>query len=167
MQERDAALKEQIADRVRELGPSGMVRLLTTKMEICFGDGTYGLSDCLGGTEVRATALRQFLVKDERYFSWYQLGCTGLLLAVYVLMIASGLREVFGAGRRKRPAPVLAPRVAVFGLMLFLLCWEARWRYVFSFVPMIFLCALLGAERTSRTVSRAGRRLAAAWCGGK
>lgn len=154
--EQDAALKTEIRNRIAAWGPSGMVRLLTTKGDICFGDGTYGLNDCYR-RGISETPLWEILLRDGAYYSVYQHICTGVLLALYLLMIASGYQELFAI--KSKSFRHIAPRLAVFGLLLFLLCWEARWRYFSNYIPLIFISALLGMESVSKAAGRAGRRL--------
>ena len=156
-EEQTAALLEEIKERIRSRGFNGMVDLLTTKGDICFGDGTYGLSDCLGGISERETWLRELLLSDGEHYHVYQHICAGVLLALYVLMIISALQEIFF--QNSPTLCVLAPRLAVFGLLLFLICWEARWRYFSSFIPLIFVSSLLGVERFSKILRAARNRL--------
>lgn len=151
--EQDAALKAEIRNRIAARGPSGMVALLTAKGDICFGDGTYGLNDCFR-RGISETGLWELVLRDGKYYSAYQHVCTGMLLALYLLMIASGCRELFAI--RSESLRHMAPRLAVFGLLLFLLCWEARWRYFSNHVPLIFVSALLGMESAAKAASRAG-----------
>ena len=161
--ERSDALKEEIKNRIRKLGAGGLVRLFTKKGDICFGDGTYGLSDFLIGKDEEDTWLRRLVVKGGAYYEYYSHICTGLLLALYILMIISGLQELFVL--KSKTFRALAPRLAVFGLLLFLICWEARWRYFSNFIPMIFLSALLGLERFERIVDMVRKRLQLVWSG--
>ena len=159
--ERDAALKQRILERIQALGPSGIVHLFTRKSDICFGDGTYGLSDCLGGRRERDTFLHSFLLSEGEHYELYRHLCMGALLAMYLLMIVSAIQEVF---RADSPSLYqITPRLAVFGLLLFLLWWEARWRYFSNYIPMIFLSALLGMDAFSRATELAGKRLLRAW----
>ena len=146
-EEQTSALLDEIKLRIRDRGFNGMVELLTTKGDICFGDGTYGLSDCLGGIAVRESRLHALLLSDGAYHAFYKHLCTGVLLALYVLMIVSALQEALCP--HSRSFRFLVPRLAVFGLLLFLICWEARWRYFSSFIPLIFVSALPGMERFS------------------
>ena len=139
----DLALKGEIARRIADLGPKGVVKLLTLKGNILFGDGTYGLSDCLGGTALTESRLRQWVLPGGTYNGIYKHICTGVLFALYILLIAAGLRDAFCGGDM---LSMLVPRLAVFGLLLFLLMWEARWRYFSNFIPLIFLCALPGSD---------------------
>ncbi len=145
--DRDAqntALKAEISRRVRELGPAGLIRLLTIKGNILFGDGTYGLSDCLGGEPLTETKLREWVLPGGAHNGLYKHLCTGVLLALYLLMIAASLRDALEP--RRETFQVLIPRLAVFGLLLFLLSWEARWRYFSNFIPLLFLSALPGLD---------------------
>ena len=59
-------------------------------------------------------------------------------------MIAASLRDALEP--RRETFQVLIPRLAVFGLLLFLLSWEARWRYFSNFIPLLFLSALPGLD---------------------
>lgn len=151
-EEQKAALLDEIGIRIKDRGLNGMVSLFTTKSEICFGDGTYGLEDCLGGIRDQDSKLHEWILSEGRHYSVYKHICTGVLLALYVLIIISGLQEVLCTGSDS--FQYLAPRLAVFGLLLFLMCWEARWRYFSSFIPMIFVSALLGIDTFSNLLQR-------------
>ena len=140
-----AAIKQEIKNRIRALGPEGLLRHLGQKGVILFGDGTYGLSDCLGGDPLTESRLREWVLPGGTYNGIYKHICTGVLLAVYLLLIAAALHD----GLRPDEG-MLILRLAVFGLVLFLLFWEARWRYFSNFIPLIFLCALPGLEVVGR-----------------
>ena len=140
-----AALKQEIRNRIQALGPEGLLRHLGQKGVILFGDGTYGLSDCLGGEPLTESRLREWVLPGGTYNGIYKHICTGVLLAVYLLLIAAALRD-----SRRPNEDMLIPRLAVFGLVLFLLMWEARWRYFSNFIPLIFLCALPGLDGVGR-----------------
>ena len=145
---KSAAIKQEIKNRIRALGPEGLLRHLGQKGVILFGDGTYGLSDCLGGEPLTQSRLREWVLPGGTYNGIYKHICTGILLAVYLLLIAAALCD--------GPQPdegMLIPRLAVFGLVLFLLFWEARWRYFSNFIPLIFLCALPGLDGAGRKLS--------------
>ncbi len=141
-----AAIKQEIKNRIRNLGPEGLIRHLGQKGVILFGDGTYGLSDCLGGEPLTESRLREWALPGGTYNGIYKHICTGVLLAVYLLLIAAALHD----GLRPDEG-MLIPRLAVFGLVLFLLFWEARWRYFSNFIPIIFLCALPGLDAVGRS----------------
>lgn len=162
-EEKNKALQQEIKTRIQNLGFDGMVRLLTVKGDVCFGDGTYGLSDLLGcGTrDGTSNWLQNIVVKETKYYPYYMHVCTGVLLALYVFMMASGVYELFAY--KSRSFSCLAPRLAVFGLLLFLIFWEARWRYFSNYIPMIFLSALMGVEPLERAMRKCVGRFCAGW----
>lgn len=146
-QEQDAAIKAEIKSRMQNLGAGGLVSLLTTKGEICFGDGTYGLSYCLNGEDMRETKLRDWLLFDGTHHDMYRHICTGVLLALYILTIAGAARDASGV--MSNTFFVMIPRLAMFGILLFFICWEAHGRYISNFIPLIFISALLGLSNRS------------------
>lgn len=141
--ERKAAVRDRLAERLKNYGVGDYADLFTRKLGIDFGDGTYGLSDCLGCPHGDDNALQSFLVKDGEHHAVYKHICTGALIALYIPLIVSCVLDVTG---KRTARDLFAPRLALFGLMLFLLFWEARWRYFSNFVPIIMVLAITGLE---------------------
>lgn len=141
--ERRAAVKERLFERSKSYDVGDYAELFTRKLDIDFGDGTYGLSDCLGCPHGENNALQSFLVKDGEHYAVYKHICTGALIALYIPLIVSCVLDVTG---KRTARDLFAPRLALFGLMLFLLFWEARWRYFSNYMPMIIVLAIAGLE---------------------
>lgn len=141
--ERKAAVRDRLAERLKSYGVGDYADLFTRKLDIDFGDGTYGLSDCLGCPHGDDNMLQNFLVKDGEHHAIYKHICTGTLIALYIPLIASCVLDITG---KHTARDLFAPRLALFGLMLFLLFWEARWRYFSNFVPIIMVLAITGLE---------------------
>lgn len=141
--ERRAAVKERLFERSKSYDIGDYAELFMRKLDIDFGDGTYGLSDCLGCPHGENNALQSFLVKDGEHYAVYKHICTAVLIALYILVIVSCVFDVFG---RTDFGNLFAPRLALFGLVLFLLFWEARWRYFSNFIPVIIVSAVGGLE---------------------
>ena len=137
--ERDEAIKERIAELVREKGLKGLFALFSKKLAVDYGDGTYGLSDCLGGPHGEDNFLHSFLLNGRSNNTTYRQITTGILFAVYALVIAECAA---GALRGQRGAGEAAPALALLGQILFLLIWEARWRYFSNFMPIFILTAV-------------------------
>lgn len=141
--ERKTAVRDRLAERLKSYGFGDYADLFTRKLDVDFGDGTYGLSDCLGCPHGEDNALQSFLVKDGEHHAVYKHICTGVLIALYIPLIASCVLDITG---KRTARELFAPRLAVLGLMLFLLFWEARWRYFSNFVPIIIVLAVTGLE---------------------
>ena len=141
--ERKAAVRDRLAERLKSYSVGDYADLFTRKLDIDFGDGTYGLSDCLGCPHGDDNMLQSFLVKDGEHHANYKHICTGVLIAIYIPLIVSCVLDVTG---KRTARDLFVPRLALFGLMLFLLFWEARWRYFSNFVPIIMVLAITGLE---------------------
>lgn len=145
--ERAEAIEKRIAKRVKNLGATGFFELFDSKLDLVWNDGTYGLSDCLACPHDSDNFLHEFLAKrDGAPREAYKHICTAVLAAMYLLLIASCFADSFCKGATMR---ILAPRLALFGVFLFFLIWEARWRYFSNFIPIIMLCAITGLECVS------------------
>lgn len=143
-EERAEAIRGVIAERLRENGFFGTLALFNKKIDLVWNDGTYGLSDCLGCPHEQNNFLHEFLIKTEGVPSEvYKHICTAVLAALYLLTLAACVSDSFFKGSCVR---ILAPRLALFGVFLFFLIWEARWRYFSNFIPIIMLCAITGLE---------------------
>lgn len=145
--ERKTKVRERLAERLKSYDAKRYAELFTVKLDIDFGDGTYGLSDCLGGELDKSNVLHEFLLNNGSHRDTYKHICTGVLAALYVLLIASCFSGLLDKGQT---AGMLAPRLALLGLLLFLLFWEARWRYFSNHVPIIMVSAVIGLDRIAR-----------------
>lgn len=152
---RDEALKEEISRRIEAYGFPGMVELLTSKGETCFGCGTYGLDEFLDDTPEEENFLHSFLLTNGENYRVYEHICAGVLFAVYVLMIVSAFVDVVaGDGKSWRN---IVPRMATYGLLLLLIFWEARGRYIVNYIPLYFVAAVGGIEQAKVLVKSVGR----------
>jgi len=137
------ALLTEIGNRLRTLGPGGLWNLYTFKLAYDFGDGTYALSDFLDdGPHIERYAHRYVLYAGENY-AQYRYVCTGVLMAAYLLAFAGAALSL----RKGHAIRILAPRLALGGLAVFLCLWETSGRYFSNYVPFILLLAGLGLER--------------------
>ncbi len=145
--ERAEAIEKRIAERVKNLGATGFFELFDSKLDLVWNDGTYGLSDCLGCPHDSDNFLHEFLAKrDSAPREVYKHICTAVLAAMYLLLLFSCVSDIFSNGQSVQ---LLAPRLALLGVFLFFLVWEARWRYFSSYVPIVMLCAVTGLESVS------------------
>ena len=75
--ERSAACRKKAMERIKELGVSGLFKLWTNKAVICFGDGTYALSDFLDDTPANETGIHNYILYAGKNYSKYQSFSTG------------------------------------------------------------------------------------------
>lgn len=143
-EERNEGCLARIRERVEEHGFSGMMKLFSDKAVICFGDGTYALSDFLDDSPENDTDLHQYVLYDgEKYDDYRHLG-TGFLLVLYLFTVAGAAVCAF----RRTLSPdsaCLTPRLACLGILCFLILWETSGRYFTNYVPMFIVSAVFAA----------------------
>ena len=106
------------------------------KNAAAMGDGTFGMTEMLDDDPVRPNALSTVVLAAGEHFPLYSAVCTGIYMGDLVLALLACLRGI----RRRETGGAMA-YIAMFGMMLFLMLWEARSRYLFCFVPVLLLLA--------------------------
>lgn len=139
---RNEQLLQEIKNRFQSLGPDGTIHLLSRKAVTCFGDGTYALSDFLDDDPTHSLFIHKFILYASPYYMIYKEITTTVLLTFYALMCLGSIATL----GNKTICSYLAPRVAVFGIFLFLLFWEASGRYFTNFIPMILISATFAMQ---------------------
>ena len=143
-EERNEACLSKIMERMEEMKFSGLTDLWMRKAVVCFGDGTFALSDFLDDTPAKEVWLHQYVLYAGEKYSTYRHFTTGMLLVVYFFMLvgaAGDLRE-----KERKQGCVLAPRLACLGILAFLLLWETSGRYFTNYIPFMLICAVLSLE---------------------
>lgn len=141
--ERSGACRKKALERVKELGFSGLFKLWTNKAIVCFGDGTYALSDFLDDTPANETGIHDYVLYAGKYYAKYQHASTGILILLYLLAICGAIKDIIGKFKNEEERSKLAPRLAMLGIVCFLLIWETSGRYFTNYVPVLIICASL------------------------
>lgn len=135
-------LKEDIKEGIEELGISGIYELFERKSAATFGDGTFALSDFLDDRPEDSGPVQEFVTYGGKYYFIYCTVCTAVFLAILTFMIISVSFD-------RKDNTLMIPQLSVFGIMFFLLFWEQNSRYITTFVPFIFICAVGGICKTA------------------
>ncbi len=136
---------QRIGQRLSELGVVGTLELMLSKATVAFYDGTFALSDFLDDNPQNETALHDYLLYDGEHYAGYRLLCTGIFMAVLLLMLFGAFSCLFS--HANRASPVMVAYLSVFGIMLFLTMWEVQSRYINNMLPLIFVCAAFGSQQ--------------------
>ncbi len=127
----------RIKDRIYTLRyPNRLIAATLRKNGNAFGDGAFGMTEMLDDGPVRRNIVSEFVLEDGRFFGGTRSLLTGIWMAAVALAVAGCVRDI-----RRRDVTAAMLYVAMFGMMFFLMIWEARGRYVFGFVPVMLLLA--------------------------
>lgn len=131
--------KKEIARKVREMGPAGLAAHAVNKLIFTFGEGMYHAPIKLDLGAVHQNPLQMYFIQGKQH-----LGRTAYATLAVQLALLAGLCVAAARAARSRAHGATVARVAVFGLMLFLLMWETRSRYLMNFLPVLLLAAFPG-----------------------
>ncbi len=135
-EERAAFTRAEILRRLEEMGPSGLAAHTVEKLSYIVSDGCCYAQEKLNRNPLYINPLHRFIIPGEAYSGFLYYAADGYQLLLWTLCAVGGLLAFL---RRDGRGAVV--RLACFGLLLFLLLWEARSRYLVNFLPLYLLCA--------------------------
>lgn len=150
-EERDSAIAARIKQRISDYGVSGLIDLATRKAVKCFSDGTYELTAFFYHGMTKQTILNDYVTSAGANYEQYQELCSGIFLGFLLIMILGGFSNIYIYKKDNYASPArITPLLSVFGLLLFLLMWEAHALYITNYIPMIYICAAVSMEFLSK-----------------
>ena len=138
----------RIKDRIYTLRyPDRLLMAALRKNGAAFGDGTFGLTEMLDDDPVRRNVISSVVLSFGEHYATYRAIASGIFFAHLLMAVAACVRDI-----RRRDLSMGIGYVAAFGMMLFLMLWEARTRYFFGYVPVILLLGSMAID-----IKREGR----------
>ena len=132
----------RMKDRIYTLRyPNRLIAAALRKNAAFIGDGTFGMTEMLDDGPVRENFISSIVLEERAHYEPYKALCTGVFMGQLVLALLGCIRDI-----RRRDAKGSMLYVSMFGVMFFLMLWEARGRYLFNFIPVLlmlsaFFCA--------------------------
>lgn len=158
----------EIARRIQEMGPGGLLSHLARKLRINYGDGTFAWAK-------EGNFFREMIEdKDDTLSPLLKqiIGCTNgplydAMRAYFqniwqaLLLGALGMAAAYAAMRDKpgQRSLALAMMLSLIGLTIFELLFEARARYLYIYAPVYLLLGLCGLRYATQALNaRLGKR---------
>lgn len=135
-EERVAFHKQEIGRRLQEMGPLGFLDHCREKLAFMISDGTYFAPSKLNRAAAKPSIWHEFVVPGGKYAGILYYCADALQICLLLSCAVGSWRAARGGNHR-----LTVYRVAWFGLVLFLLLWENRSRYLVNFIPLFLLCA--------------------------
>ncbi|XAS63129.1 hypothetical protein VUN84_12525 [Micrococcaceae bacterium Sec5.8] len=141
-------------ERVSAMGPWGYLAFLDIKGKAILGDGTFftwgeGMARQpveLVARDPVSKAVQDYFYYDGPHFAFLRAFWQSLWFATLLLVAAPLLIR----GRSLVQPAAIVMRLALFALLLFLLLFEGRSRYLYMYVPFFILLAALTAGTMAR-----------------
>lgn len=160
-EEREAAIKEEISNRLQTMGFTGAIKLFAYKTTVLLGNGTLNIPDYINLAVNKDTVLYEMTAGiGSETFSAIARGYN--LAALLTIMCGCGMSFVSLFGHKDAKAKqglrcissfincfkddagfalLFVPIIALIGVILFFLVWETSERYIMGFMPLIMLMA--------------------------
>ena len=160
--ERTQANLDRIGQRLAEYGPAGLSAHLAKKLLTDFSDGTWAWGQ-EGGfyRELKADRnqkmspfLKSVYYEEGSRHVWFQNWSQTLWMLILAGCFLSFFDRKHDGGSPAGPAALLA----LIGLTLFVLLFEARARYLYCYVPVFVLLSVSGWERAGELLAGRIRR---------
>ena len=148
--------------RIIDFGPVGYIRFLAKKLITAYGDGTFawagegGFWDTMyePQNDVASPWLRSFYYDTgENYRVWtYTEQSVWLAVLIFVACNFAGRRSILGHLHTKNDLVIL---LSLEGLTLYLMLFEVRARYLYTYVPFFVILAVSGLRYMVRIIEKA------------
>jgi hypothetical protein len=133
-----------IAERLKNFGVWGYLEFADRKQQLNFGSGIYAVNEMIDDGPTRETVLHDFGLGDGKYFEQFRHVSQGYHVYLFLLIIVSALLD--GFAKNYRNPELFSVRLAVLGIFMFLMMWEASSRYIINYLPVFIVCAACGYE---------------------
>lgn len=158
-QARQQAINQEIKERIKNRGISGMLTLFMEKTVIDYGDGTLGLSDFLDDNPVKESGLHKYVLYSGEYYALYRQFCSLIMFTYLLFFLYKNCLE--WRSKKVTDGTLTMVQIAFIGEFLFLMMWETSNRYFGNFMPILMLGTAGGIEKADfkeikRNVSESG-----------
>lgn len=144
----------RMKDRIYTLRyPNRLVLAALRKNANVVGDGTYGMTEMLDDYPIRENVVSSYVLEGRPHYKAYSMLYTGILGAQLLLSSVGGALAI-----RRRDLRTAMLSVAMFGILLFLMLWESRSRYLFGFMLVLLMLSSASvtdiAERMTEKIAK-------------
>ena len=129
--------------------PNRLALAMLRKNSAYVSDGTFGMTEMLDDRPVRWNIISEIVLEPGRFYRVYGAVVTGIWMAQLSATVIGACRA-----RKSRQSGQIMLHIACFGILLFLMIWEARSRYLFGYVPLFLLLAALSMHQKDDIIKR-------------
>lgn len=149
-EKKDAAIAK-IKERLAERNIKVHFENIMLKIGFAWHDGTYWAPDVLRRYPVKKGILHEFILEEGEYSKYYkyipQVIHFGMLIFILVNIIRILKDKEFESKE-------IISIITMFGLMLFLVIWENRSRYLVNILPLMIMSQINGIEYCSNCLKK-------------
>ncbi len=134
--EKQSANISKIKERLKEYGFGGYVQFLFNKFKYVWNDGSYYVLQQIGWDTKNKESMPYKIVIDENSNGFFKNYMSDFNNYMFFAIIAGFVIEII---RKEKNQESRVMGIAIVGIALFLLIWEARSRYIYFLIPVFCL----------------------------
>ncbi len=133
-----------IKERLKNYKIQGYIKFLNYKIKSqTWGSGTYDFESILNSYNIDNNIAHQFLLTNGSYYKYIFYYCQIYHFSMLIFILISCFYTI----KNKNENSILSnAKLSIFGLLIFLLIWETRSRYMLNFIPVYILVGISGIE---------------------
>lgn len=139
-----------IRERLKNYGTQGYIKFLNNKITgQTWGSGTYDFESILNSYSVDNNIAHQFLLTNGKYYRAVFYYCQIYHFAMLVSILIS---VIYSLKNKNEESILTISKMSILGLLIFLLIWETRSRYMLNFIPIYILVFTSGIVYFSKDI---------------
>lgn len=146
--EKKEAGRNKIKEELSSFTSNDFVKHLTEKLKFAWTDGTYYAPEKLRRKPVEYNILHEIILPTGKYSSYYKYFPQAMHIGLLIFMIFSSIRILKEKDYKSKNMILL---ISIFGLIIFLLIWENRSRYILTMLPLYILLGINGVETIEKS----------------
>lgn len=135
--------REMIKTRLSSYNSNTFLKHITQKLKYAWTDGVYFAPEKLRRDPVNPNLLHEFVLSGGKYTKYYKYFPQTMHFAMLILITVSAY-SVMKCKKNKGIEAALI--LAVLGIVIFLLIWENRSRYILTMFPVMMILQLSGLD---------------------
>ncbi len=133
----------EIKSRLGSYNANSFIKHLTEKLKFAWTDGTYYAPEKLRRQPVQENVFHQIVLPSGKYANIYKYLPQIMHISMLILILINSYYIFKNKHYQKTDMIII---ITMFGLMIFLLLWENRSRYIFTIVPLMIILQVNGIE---------------------
>lgn len=154
-EEKKQADINKIKEIIKNYNCNDFIKHLTVKLKYAWTDGTYYAPEKLRRNPVNESALHKFVLADGKYNVYYKYLPQVMHLTMLILIIFSCLKDIKSNCLSSKKLILV---ISMLGLIVFLMIWENRSRYILTMLPIYILLSVDGIEYLANKVNVKNRK---------
>lgn len=144
--QRQEADRRMIMERLTTRSMDEHIKNLNAKLAFAWHDGTFWASVVLERNPVQKGKLHEFVLREYDTSKYYKYLPQTMHFAMLIFIFLNVCRII---KCKEYDSKDLIPIISMLGIMMFLLIWENRSRYLVNFIPLMLIAQINGIEYLS------------------